>query len=200
MWCWKLRGVGQLCEHRVSRGGRMRESAADRRRVGVNVTDQSLVVLPRHSDLFVILRQMFSWSWDGANPRAPLLGSRVVGWRHGGEKGTRPESVRLSAGESQLLYWRRAAQRGLGLIDSSWLQLLQQVAWPNYQGRDANKLVSPFLWEHVRTRNTIFGRLCGAVPATNYNDGLIVPHPEEEENWWGKARCERRFEENEVTK
>lgn len=40
----------------------MRESAADRRRVGVNVTDQSLVVLPRHSDLFVILRQMFSWS------------------------------------------------------------------------------------------------------------------------------------------
>lgn len=56
----------QLCEHRVSRGGRQRERMKDRRWVGVNVTEQSLVILPCYSDLFVILLQMFYWSRDRA--------------------------------------------------------------------------------------------------------------------------------------
>lgn len=60
----------QLCEHRVSRGGTETETEgerrAERRWVGVNVTEQSLVILPRYSDLFVILPQMFARSRDGA--------------------------------------------------------------------------------------------------------------------------------------
>ncbi len=70
----------QLCEHRVSRGGRRSERTEDRRRVGVNVTEQSLVILPLYSDLFVILLQMFYWSPDGATHS---LHCWSVGWKDG---------------------------------------------------------------------------------------------------------------------
>lgn len=63
----------QLCEHRVSRGGKETE----RRWVGVNVTEQSLVILPCYSDLFVILPQMFAQR--RSYPQSPLLASGVVG-------------------------------------------------------------------------------------------------------------------------
>lgn len=93
----------QLCEHRVSRGGRERERGTDRRWVGVNATEQSLVILPCYSDLFVILLQMFSWSRDEL-PTVSIvgqLGGRMKAWWR---KGTRPERICISAGEPQLLY------------------------------------------------------------------------------------------------
>lgn len=73
----------QLCEHHVSKVKREREPEegreirADRCVLGVNATEQSLVMLPCYSGLFIILIQIFpctepqslhcwaaGWWWD----------------------------------------------------------------------------------------------------------------------------------------
>lgn len=110
----------QLCERRVGER-REREWAAERRCVGVNVTEQSLVIPPRYSDLFVILPQMFSWSRDGATHSRHCWLVGWWGWRHGGER-ARNQRARTS------LCWRAAAallkRRSTERFGTLWRQLV----------------------------------------------------------------------------
>lgn len=104
--------------------------------VGLYVINQSLVRLPHYSDLFVFLPQMFSFSPEW--PRVSIVGrpgARMTDWKG---KGARPERLRFTTGETQLLHWNPTAWRGLGLIDSCWMLLHCWLMWTNYQGRDAN--------------------------------------------------------------
>lgn len=82
-----------------------------------------------------------------------------MGWRHERER-PQDQSVYITLLENRgYLCWTWGTQRGLGLFDSSWWQLLQQVAWPNYQNRDTTSPFPPFCREHVRRWHPVYGWL-----------------------------------------
>lgn len=159
MWGWLT--VGQ---QRRGQRKEQRDRLMARQCVGPHVINQSLVILSHYSDPFVRLPQTLSCS----RQRTPVCilrrpGGRMMAWKG---KGARPEHLYFTARETQLLHWKPAAWRGLGLIESCCrLLLLHWVTWPKYHGRDAN-LPFPLWWY-----------MSGS--ATRFNGVKTVLHPEE---------------------